>query len=167
MPTMRTPRPDNAGRPTSPRTEMLNKPARQRLARKNTDLRYDHSPRRLLVGFRYVGRILASCHGAFATLVRRLRASALRLVGVFVVVNRFSAGHSCSLSVGLGAQLLQQRARRFFEEQLLTLVADLNERDVGEARFPVLAHRLDDRVEVRSARYGVGDVLRPHELPGA
>ena len=66
--------------------------------------------------------------------------------------------------MGFDAELLQQRARRLLEEQILTVVADLYQRDVGEAGIPVITDRIDNRIEIRSAGYGLGDVVRTHEL---
>ena len=45
-------------------------------------------------------------------------------------------------------------------------VADLHQRDVGEAGLPVSADRLHDRVEVGAAGDLLGDVLGAHELGG-
>src|SRR4029078_7501661 len=66
--------------------------------------------------------------------------------------------------MGFDAELLQQRARRLLEEQILTVVADLYPRDAGEAGIPVITDRIDNRIEIRSAGYGLGDVVRTHEL---
>lgn len=44
---------------------------------------------------------------------------------------------------GGGPQLFQKRLRRFVEETLLTLIADLNHSYVGEASLPIRTDRLD------------------------
>src|SRR5215217_1656049 len=80
--------------------------ARPTVAAARAEAPTDRSPGRLLVGFGYVGRIFASRHAAFATLVRRPGPTALRLVGVLVVIDSFSAWHFGFLSAGFRAQLL-------------------------------------------------------------
>ena len=46
----------------------------------------------------------------------------------------------------------QQRSCGLLQEPLLSLVADLDERDVGETGSPVLVDGLDDRLQVGPAR---------------
>src|SRR6478609_7411915 len=75
-------------------------------------------------------------------------------------------GRDAAASDRGGPQCREQRCCRFFEEEVLTLVADLDERDIGEAGFPVGAHRVDDRVEIGATGNGLGDILRTHELGG-
>ena len=48
-------------------------------------------------------------------------------------------------------KFLQQRRGSLFEEPVLALVANLHDADVGEARLPELADRLNDPVEVGPA----------------
>src|ERR1700753_976721 len=68
------------------------------------------------------------------------------------------------MSVRRIAQRGKQRFGSFLEEVLLAVSADLDKGDVGESGLPVRADRLDDRIEVRGARNGLGDVFRWHEL---
>src|SRR5689334_16367196 len=65
---------------------------------------------------------------------------------------------------GSAAQLCEQGFGGLVEEPGLTLVADLHQGDVGEPGGLVLAHRVDDRVEVGSARDGRRGVLGRDEL---
>jgi hypothetical protein len=67
----------------------------------------------------------------------------------------------------LGPQRGEQLLAGEVEEVGLVGVADLDESDVGEPRIGVLAHGLDDLVEVRPARDRPADVLGPDELGGA
>ena len=67
-------------------------------------------------------------------------------------------------SAGCVAQRTEQRVGGLFEKELLRLAADLNERDVREPGFPVRSDGVDDRVEVRAAGDGIGDVFGSHEL---
>ena len=68
---------------------------------------------------------------------------------------------------GSRPQRVQQRLGGFFEELFLAVAADLHQRDVGETRFPVRPHRIDDRVEVGAAGDALGDIFGPDELGGA
>jgi arsenical pump membrane protein len=65
-----------------------------------------------------------------------------------------------SVAAQRGQQLLLGR----LEEIILPLVPDLHHGDVGETGLLELADRLHDRVDVRPARDGVGDVLGADEL---
>ena len=66
--------------------------------------------------------------------------------------------------MGFDAERRQQRFSRLFEEQILAVVADLDQRDIGEAGFPVRPDGIDDRIQVGPAGNGVRDVVGPHEL---
>jgi hypothetical protein len=70
------------------------------------------------------------------------------------------------MSAGRRPQRSKQRASGFLQECVLSLVADLDKRNVGEARLPLLAHGFHDRVEVGSARDRLGDVVGSDELGG-
>ena len=66
-----------------------------------------------------------------------------------------------------GAELLQQRLGSLLQELRLPLIADLDHGDVGEPGRHVRLDGLRDRVQIRAARDGVGDVRGPDELARA
>ena len=63
-----------------------------------------------------------------------------------------------------GAQLLQQRLCRLIKECRLSLVTDLNHRDVGKTSVQVRLDRLHDSIKIRTTRDLLGNVFRPDEL---
>src|SRR5215218_19155 len=66
-------------------------------------------------------------------------------------------------SAGGSTQPVQQRPRCLIKEGRLSLVADLHNRNISEAGFPVRLHSLHNRIKIRTAGDLRGHVLRSDE----